>query len=246
VCISLIREQSEAVNPPRALWVPFALGRPLGSAGDPDFQKGVIRAALGMLGTATKPTIEDYPLEAPEEAGPGVWACPVSFAKPIADTIAERLVAEVNRMAPWALETRRNRGRTLFGVTGTAPDEFEVLARALGSLAEDGDMTQPPEAGIAWHFPMPLLIRHIADDLRTLYHEAVAAQPGPDAPNHAALSAWIFESTALGEALTAVADHLTAAGSSQDLIVRGFLIPEGHYRGGSAFPPTQAFGNEDT
>ena len=36
--ISLIREQSEAVRPPRALWVPFALGRPLGSAADPDFQ----------------------------------------------------------------------------------------------------------------------------------------------------------------------------------------------------------------
>ena len=49
--ISLIREQSEAVRPPRALWVPFALGRPLGSADDPEFQKQVMRAALGMLAT---------------------------------------------------------------------------------------------------------------------------------------------------------------------------------------------------
>ena len=38
---------------PRALWVPFALGRPLGSADDPEFQKDVMRAALGMLATAT-------------------------------------------------------------------------------------------------------------------------------------------------------------------------------------------------
>ena len=55
--ISLIREQSEAVNPPRALWVPFALGRPLGSASDPDFQKNVIRAAFDLLDLATEPTI---------------------------------------------------------------------------------------------------------------------------------------------------------------------------------------------
>ena len=68
--ISRIREQSESVQPPRALWVPFALGRPLGSAGDPDFQKGVIRSALNLTPTATEPTIEDYPIEAPEEAGP--------------------------------------------------------------------------------------------------------------------------------------------------------------------------------
>ena len=61
--ISLIREQSEAVRPPRALWVPFALGRPFGSADDPAFQKDVMRAALGMLATATEPTIEDYPVE---------------------------------------------------------------------------------------------------------------------------------------------------------------------------------------
>ena len=47
--ISLIREQSEAVKPPRALWVPFALGRPLGAADDAEFQKRVMRAALGML-----------------------------------------------------------------------------------------------------------------------------------------------------------------------------------------------------
>ena len=53
--------------PPRALWVPFALGRPLGKAGDSDFQKRNPRA-LRMLETATEPAIEDYPVEAPAEA----------------------------------------------------------------------------------------------------------------------------------------------------------------------------------
>ena len=44
--ISLVREHTEAMAPPRALWVPFALGRPLGAAGDAAFQHRVIAAAL--------------------------------------------------------------------------------------------------------------------------------------------------------------------------------------------------------
>jgi hypothetical protein len=233
--ISLIREQSEAVRPPRALWVPFALGRPLGSAADPEFQKGVLRAALAMLGTATRPTIEDYPVEAPEEAGPGVWACPLNLAVPDDDTLTARLLAEVTRLAPWSAETRSARGRTLFGATGARPDQVEEVARALGTIAEDGNVADAPAVGVDWAFDMPVLVRHLADDLRTFYHEAVAAQPGPGAPNHAALTQWIFDGTVLGEALQAIADHLTALDTPTAKRTRGFLIPEGHYRGGSAF-----------
>jgi hypothetical protein len=243
--ISLIREQSEAVRPPRALWVPFALGRPLGSAGDPEFQKRVIRSALGMLATAKEPTIEDYPIEAPEEAGPGVWACPVSFPAAADDSIAARLVAEVTRLAPWAAETRASRGRTLFGASGATPDQYETLARALGGIADGGNVTASPDIGIDWAFPMPLLVRHIADDLRTFYHEAIAAQPGPGAPNHAALTDWIFNGTALGDALQAIAGHLTKHDTPIDLLVRGLLIPEGYYKGGSAFPSSPDFDNTE-
>ena len=47
--ISLIRPQTEKTKPPRALWVPFELGRPMGAPNDPEFQKKVLRAALGLL-----------------------------------------------------------------------------------------------------------------------------------------------------------------------------------------------------
>ena len=234
--ISLIREQSEAVRPPRALWVPFALGRPLGSADDPDFQKSVIRASLGMLATATEPVIEDYPIEAPEEAEPEAWACPVSFPVKEDASHTARLLAEVARLGPWAHETRTARGRTLFGVTGAAPDQMDAVAWALGIIADQGDVTAPPEVGIEWNFPMPLLVRHLADDMRTCYHEAIASQPGPGAPSHDALSDWIFAGTALGDALLSIAEHLTLDDRPISLLVRGWMIPEGHFRGGSAFP----------
>ena len=258
--VSLIREQSEAVCPPRALWVPFALGRPFGSADDPEFQKQVMRAALGMLATATQPTIEDYPNEAPAHAESGQWVCPVNFPVTADESITARLIAEVTRLAPWSAETRSNRGRTLFGVTGAAPNQYEAVARALGTIADSGNTSEPPAAeGIEWKFDMPLLVRHLADDLRTFYHEAIAAQPGPSAPNHDALNDWIFGGTvsgdtdaggttpggtALGDALQVIAGHLTDEGSPMSLLVRGLLIPEGYYEGGSAFPKAPEFGQE--
>ena len=44
--ISLIRVHTERIQPPRALWVPFDLGRPIGAPDNPDFQTRVVRAAL--------------------------------------------------------------------------------------------------------------------------------------------------------------------------------------------------------
>lgn len=240
--ISLIREQSEKVGPPRALWVPYALGRPLGSAADPEFQKAVLRASFRLLETATEPTIEDYPIEAPDEAGPGVWACPLNFDDPTADSLEARFRGEVARMRPWSAETRTARGRTLFGVSGAAADQIDEVVEALVSIATSGDVQNAPDLGIEWAFPMPLLIRHLSDDVRTVYHEAIAAQPGDGAPNHDALNHWIFgddsgqKSTSYGEILLVIAEHLTELDSDMAHMVRGFLIPEGFYKGGSAFP----------
>jgi hypothetical protein len=120
------------------------------------------------------------------------------------------------------------------------------VARALGAIAETGNLSEAPEEGVAWQFDMPVLVRHLADDLRTFYHEAIAAQPGPGAPNHAALNHWIFGGTALGDALQAVAVHLTEDGSPLSMLVRGLLIPEGYFRGGSAFPDSPEFGKGDS
>ncbi len=230
--ISLVREQTQRVRPPRALWIPFPLGRPLGVPGDAEFQLDVLRAALGMLGSATEPTIEDYPIDAPG-AGPEVWACPLNLGVESDDSLSGQLLAEVARLRPWAVETRRARGRTLFGISGASPDQIDEVATALADIAESGNVADDPPGDIEWAHPMPFLLRHLADDLRGFYHEAIAAQPGDTPPNHDALNAWIFEGTALGEVLLALGDHLTAAGDTNPfaLIVRGFVIPEGHYRG---------------
>ena len=47
--ISLVRENTVLIRPPRALWVPFPLGRPFGAPHAPDFQRRVLRRALALL-----------------------------------------------------------------------------------------------------------------------------------------------------------------------------------------------------
>ena len=53
--------------------VPFALGRPLGTSGNTEFQKDVMRAAFGLLDSTSEPTIVDYPNEAPPEGDAENW-----------------------------------------------------------------------------------------------------------------------------------------------------------------------------
>ena len=63
--ISLIREQTAAIRPPRALWVPFMLGRPFGAPNAPDFQRKVLRALLALFERSAGPVLEDFPEDAP-------------------------------------------------------------------------------------------------------------------------------------------------------------------------------------
>ena len=53
------------MKPPRALWVPFELGRPLGVPNAPDFQQRVLLAALELIEADEGPILKDYTEEAP-------------------------------------------------------------------------------------------------------------------------------------------------------------------------------------
>ena len=49
VSLSLLREITEKIRPPRALFVPYPLGYPLGEPNNPDLQTRVMRAAFALL-----------------------------------------------------------------------------------------------------------------------------------------------------------------------------------------------------
>jgi hypothetical protein len=62
VVINLLRVVAERVRPPRALFVPFQHGYPLGRPNDPQQQHTVIEAALSLLEdeALAPPALVDY------------------------------------------------------------------------------------------------------------------------------------------------------------------------------------------
>src|SRR2546423_3043307 len=81
VGISLIREHTEKLKPPRALWVPFPFGLPLGHPGDVAEQRAVLDAALTLLDEPETPVLRDFGGElAPGETGTSIQAGAVEQA----------------------------------------------------------------------------------------------------------------------------------------------------------------------
>ncbi|MEP7341548.1 MAG: hypothetical protein ABI977_27700 [Acidobacteriota bacterium] len=63
VSISLLREVAIAIRPPRALFVPFAMGYPLGEPNNPELQHRVIAAALRLLERDDLPVLENFSIQ---------------------------------------------------------------------------------------------------------------------------------------------------------------------------------------
>jgi hypothetical protein len=229
VGISLVREHTAAIRPPRARWVPFMLGRPLGVPGDAAFQRRVVMAALKLFERDHGPVLEDYPEDAPAvaaaEAMEGM-ACAVDFSKERKDVPLHLLaLEEIFQLRSWYDIALKRRGRTAMGVTGASPEE---LVRFLGAWA-DGKPVPPYRAGL----PPANALRLSCEDLKTFYAEANAGQPGTRTP--AAIQQWFWHDTAAGRLLFALQ---AALANHADKELRSFanesLIPRAALHGGAA------------
>lgn len=219
--ISLVRLHTETSNPPRALWVPFELGRPFGAPNDPEFQTRVLRNALDLLEADAGPLIVDYPEDAPaptEEELEG-WACPVSFGSPEDaddDSLAGALRREIGQLAPWYDLAVERRGRTMVGVSGF---EIEDAGDYLLSFLETPP-TVSPRDGLT---PGDVL-KLACDDLKSFYLEAITAQPS--AAGRPQLEEWFWNSTTLADVYLALQPICLA---SDDHTMRGMglhtLVP---------------------
>ncbi len=217
--------------------MPFPLGRPLGIADDPEFQTDVLRSALRLLETATEPTIAEYPHEAPDGNGDGVWACTIALPAPEASDLEAALRVEVDLLTPWYEETRRRRGRTTVGMSGATPEQLDAVIAFVAACAEGAGFADVPAAaaGPQWRHPMPLLLRYVVEDLRAFYQEAVTSRPGTGAPSQHDMHSWIFNETTLGRALLQIGQRIAEVGDQPLLMMRGFIIPEGFWRDGPSW-----------
>ena len=203
--ISMVREHTEKVKPPRALFVPFPYGHALGRPGDPELQHRVLKAALDLLAASEGPVLSDFP----EEAESGV--------EPPAPTQASAIAVATSTPDDPAMETTQMRqyheqwlatsgGRTAFGLAGIPATRFRGVIRFLQSFAagEDADMPERPA-----DLPLANFIRYCADDLKSLYYEGRMAMKPMSGGDE--IARWFWGETATGQLLRRVKDRLDAS-----------------------------------
>ena len=227
VAISLIRPQTEKTRPPRALWVPFELGRPFGPPSDATFQKRVILAALRMLERGDGPVvIDDFPDDDPRTTRDATWRPPLvstAVAARSPDPLAVGLEAEIQQLQGaherWVAQHRR----TTVGLSGLPISDCAryvadwLLGKAPPSLREG--------------FSAPLMLRFAVDDVKAYCLEAAAA--GAAKPSSRQLGDWFWNESAAGASIHALREALQASDDDRlKLIVANFMVPAARVRAG--------------
>jgi hypothetical protein len=200
--ISLVREHTETVKPPRALWVPFPFGHAFGRANDPALQHRVLRAALDLLAEPSGPVLRD--LADDEEPGD----------QPAAPTQASAVTPAAQVPTDAAMETTQMRryherwlessgGRTALGLTGIPLTRFRSIVRFLEGFADGQEIDHEARPS---DLPLPDFIRYCADDLKALYYEGyMAMKPGAGGDE---IARWFWGETAMGQILRRVRGRL--------------------------------------
>jgi hypothetical protein len=195
---------TEKTTPPRALWVPFELGRPLGAPNNVEFQKEVLLGALELLERNDTPIVVDFGKEAPQsngDAGPLSLSCPVNFAK-VRDDLneTEKLMAavreEIGGLQTWYDLAKKNRGRSTVGVSKL--DNLQICDLIENILY--GKTPESPRPDIELAYALNLAV----DDLKAYYFEAITAQPGQESTTSHTLREWFWKQTAASKALFAL------------------------------------------
>jgi hypothetical protein len=229
VGIALIRPQAERTRPPRALWVPFELGRPLGPPNDKAFQKRVILEALQLLeAEAGGPVLlADFPDDDPREVPDDRWRPPLSSPHPNPPpqagegmgggaALADELLAEMLGLAAAYARSCTERGRSTVGLSGLAPAAFgEYIAAWLRG--------PPPPSPIPDMSPI-LCLRFAVDDLKAYVLEAAIA--GGSAPSSRQLGDWLWNRTACGDAIRELRRIVSSVADERaKLVANMFLVP---------------------
>jgi hypothetical protein len=220
VAISLIRPQTENTKPPRALWVPFELGRPFGPPSDTRFQKRVILAALQLVERANGPVlIEDFPDDDPRARPDPAWhppSIPAAVSAGSPETLASRLEAEVLSLASAHQRWIEQHRRTTIGLSGVSTTDS---ARYVADWLRGKAPASPREG-----FSPPLMLRFAIDDLKAYCLEAAAATATK--PSSRQLGDWFWNDTAVGAAIHALREACLSSDDERlKLIAGNFMVP---------------------
>jgi hypothetical protein len=222
--ISLIRPHTEIIKPPRALWVPFELGHPLGPPNNTAFQRRVLMALIKLLQAPAGPVLADFPDDEPESSeGQGVLACPVPYSQTEDETAGtESLEAafrrEIASLRPWYDMAVSKRKRTTVGLSGL---QLEVLGSFIYAAAK-GREPENPRKDLALSY----MVKFAAEDLKAYYIEAITAQPGQEGASGQKLQDWFWDETKAGEVLLELKQVCEASPDKlMNTIGHHFMVP---------------------
>lgn len=208
VALSLIREHTEKVKPPRAVYVPFPLGLPVGHPGNVREQRAVLDLAFSTLDAASGPVLLDYRDEsAAEEAGSPLQASEVEADD---QARAADFATEVTLMRRYWEQHLAATGRTGVGLSKVPPQRFRGVVRFLEAILTDqtADSDERPA-----DMPRPMFIRTCIEDLRVMYGEArLQTHPHESSQER---QRWLLGSTALGLMLRRLRDTFDASSDPQ-------------------------------
>ncbi len=208
VMIALVREHVEKVKPPRALYVPYPFGSPLGKPLDKEHQDRVLAAALGLLGRQMGPVLVDF--DDPDYIEQGgaptqyseIAAKASSASRPDVDP-----ATETTRIRQYYMRwVEQHGGRTSVGATRIPPSRFRGIIRFLEEYerAGDADMRERPSDVVLGEW-----LRLCALDLRAMFSEAkMAMQPGITSEE---IDLWFWGGTSTAYLLQRVKDRMEAS-----------------------------------
>ena len=218
-----MREHSEKINPPRALWVPFPLGRPMGAADSPDLQRRLFEAGLDLLARSDVPVLENFSDQRQKAITEKTvsWSCPVNLPprtggmkNPIG-----ALAKEISLLSPCRVPNNAKKERTVFRVSGLGI--YEIATFTYGFIADQSITCTAKDKSLAQK------LKFAADDLKVWYYEAASLQRGTI---NEEISEWFWCETVAGETLLQLASLMAISNEKQLTMIETKGIVSGDYQ----------------
>ncbi len=196
VHISLLKEHTQKVRPPRALFCGFPYGLALGKPNDTAFQHRVLAVAFSLLDRDAGPVLEEFP----DDIVPAITPSPQVTERPTDPAF------ELTALRGYYTQFVERYGRTAVGLTGVPQTRFRGIVRLLEQYVADGslDGMEHPEGVTALQY-----LRFVCDDLKAFYREAYLAQH-PDADGNQ-VEGWFWHETATGDLIRRVRDRVKSS-----------------------------------
>ena len=257
VSISLFRPFTEAVKPPRALWVPFPFGRPLGAPNNKAIQRKVIFSAFQLFEREKGPVLEDLVLTESEshldarnqKVGQSCGAKGCNFddalssvENPAPPEIAPysgdfaQIYREIEALRlHHAAYVEQYGGRTQIGYSGVTSETIERAADALHRFVGKEAISIPPGVGVSSSDSLAtqqsIFVRLCADDLKAYYLESRLAQKGGGSELSTEYNDWLWFGTKVGSLIVAARGRvieITDRTKDPNWMIARAMVPRGY------------------